>query len=337
MSLEKNSLQTPRQLGRRVEAERLQQKFFEPIVEGFFIPEQIETRCTAAGETLVRTPESEKYIEEKWQEVLAGGFKPWPNDTKPSRYRFVGAEVKEGKLVLTLDPTVSYKDAATTRSKDFAERFGEACAPNPVAVTTVLIAKDSAGKEHMLMTLRNESHDFKPGGYHISVGGAMEIKKDANPIDTCLREMNEEVGLAANELHGVMCVGVVKHSQQSATEIIFEARTNVPLEEILKRNHDDENTVVAIPTTPSELRRWIVVPTFANVCVTSAAVLMVGTELVNQQYPNGDGTEAAQWHREMLDLLAARSDQFEKATPAEQAELEKRDVERLRVMLAAQG
>ncbi len=95
----------------------LEQKFFKILVEGEFTPDQIDV--VVRSNTLLRTPESERFIEGKWQAHLATGVKPWPNDLKPTRYRVAGLEVVGNRFQITLDPCVSYKDFIGSLTPEF--------------------------------------------------------------------------------------------------------------------------------------------------------------------------------------------------------------------------
>jgi hypothetical protein len=320
-------LMTPGQLLKKVERKGLEQKYFETIAEGRFRPEEIDVVLTEPGSTTKRTLATERFIEKEWQRRIAEGLKPLPNDLKPSRFRFVDAELINGRLQITLDPGVSYRDTIGSRPKEFEKQFGAESMPNPVAVTTVVRAKNQAGEGMILLTVRDKKHDIKPGGYHVSFGGAMEIKKDKSPNDTAVREVVEEAAIKEEELEEFVCRGVFKHIIGSSTEIIYEATARITVEEIRDRirqkKHDEENSVIAIPTTASKLREWMVVPTHANVGMTNPAVLLVGKDIIRRD----EGEVAAnEWERMMLAFLAGRSEQAHRKG---EAGLEARDVQRL--------
>ena len=323
----KKGLETPARFRERVERKGLTQEFFNIITEGRFTPDQIRVVLTEPGASMARSKASEKFIETEWQRLITTGVKPWPNDTAPSRYRFVEARIRKEHedeyLEVTLDPGVSYRDAIGSRPAGF-KKFGPEYMPNPVGVTTVIRAKNKKGEDMLLVTLRSVKNDFKGGGYHVSTGGIMEIKKDASPADTAVREITEEVGLKKEELNSLVCCGVVENKLvSSSVEIVFDATTNITVEEIMSRVHDDENELLFIPATPEKMREWLVVPTHANMGITNAAVLMVGRDMVAQV----SGEAAAQeWYNDLMKFLAVRSQQARKRGANV---LEQRDVARL--------
>lgn len=303
----------------------LKQKFFDILVEGEFPLYKIETLVTQPGDVLKRTPQSERILDRAWNEHVAAGNRPWPNDLKPTRYHLADFEVTDsGALQITLDPSVSYRDFVGSRESDLLAGPPENI-PNPIAVSTVLIAKNAAGEDGVLLTVRKSMHDYKPGGYHV-LGGFMDIRKDAGPTDTALRESAEECGLTPEEITELKCHGLVLNKIEGHVDAVYSARTSVLAEDILTRMNDGENEVIFIPLSAAKLREWVIVPTHANVVITSAALLMVGKSFLAHELGQ-NGVEA--WHRDMLAMLAYRSRDYGDKE-IEQA-LEQRDLKRLRV------
>lgn len=313
-------------LSQKMEREGIEQKFFEISAEGKFQPEQIEVQITNGS--LKRSVESENFIEQQWQQKLADGLKSWPNDTKPTRYRLAGTKVMDNRLILTLDPCVSYRDFAGSNSSDFAKRFGPDYLPRALAVTVILIAKNKNGEEQILMTLRKPDHDYKAGGYHISTGGFMEIDKETDPTRAALRELHEESGIDETELNSLVCIGVVANPWTKHSDIVYEAKTALSVEDILTKEHDRENNLLFIPTERKKLQQWLLGTAHAATGIATAGLLLTGKESVGREKDDaGQLIDGEKWYREMLKALAWRSEKYDDESVRKT--LEKRDKLRL--------
>ncbi len=268
-----------------------------------------------------RTPESEAFIEGGWQMHLAKGNKPWPNDTKPGRYRLdtIGVGTLDGfGLQLFLDPCVSYKDFICSLSTEFEKRYGRDAVPNPLAITIIIRTAD--GKT--MITVRNQKTDYKPGGWHASIGGFMEIKRGETPTEAGLRELKEEAGIEASELTELVCLGVVYNPWTFHTDLVYSALTSLTSAQILERPHDDENEIIFIETSADEYERLIADTMHANVVIAMAAMVMLGSEIFNDD----------EWTDRIYSLLDVGSRDYDSLT--ERQRLEKHDTEIFAKMLA---
>lgn len=293
------------------------QKFFKILVEGMFAPGQIETEITVPGATLVRSNLANAFIDGGWEMHMAKGNKPWPNDTKPGRYRTAKVEVQAGRLKLTLDPCVSYKDFISSLSTVFEERYGHDAVPDPLAVSVLLRTADN----QTLLTLRDQKADYKPAGWHASIGGFAEIKRNESPVQAGLRELEEEAGIKPDELDELVAVGVVYNPWTLHTDLILSAKTKLTAAEVLERKHDDENELLFVNTTAESYEYWIVGGMHANVVIAMAAMIMVGT-----------GFFGPEWRAKMLKALAEGSRDYDSLEVRQK--LEKRDLGNFAKMVA---
>lgn len=319
----------------QAEKEGWEQKIFEIIWEGREKPENIEfEKIDPIGSSLKSTPESQKFIDEHWRNLVDGGMKPWPNDTKPSRYRFAGLRYEKGKMRFQVDPCVSYHDFRGSWSQEFLERFGKESLPNPLGNTTVIFCKDKNGRENIMVGLREETADNKAGGYHISAGGFYEITKDSNLTEGALREVEEETGINNDNLDQIECRGVVFSDCQ--TSVVFEAHTNLTAEEIIERRkqltqkrkltaEESEQGLIFVPVNRIKIQQLMLGPLFAGISTGIAGLLIVGKDMARRE-----GIDPEKWQKEMLNGLAWRSHEFENLSPAEQKAFEERDKRRLR-------
>lgn len=298
------------------------QKFFVTLWEGNIAPHDIVVNITS--NSLVRTAESESWIEKEWQKLLKGGFKAWPNDTNSTRYRFCEVRKEGSKLIVMLDPCVSYRDFIGSNSPEFLERFGEACNPHPLAVSVVVVTSD----RKIMLTVR-KNVDYKSGGYHASIGGFLDIRKENEPVSAMYREIKEECGIESNELENVRCVSIAHNPWTLHSDIIFIAETGVESREIQKRTKDDENeSLFFIPATRLAIEDLIRKTSHANVIIAMVGLLLLGRCLP----PKTSECESQdEWYERMLLVLAEESKDYD--LPLERLRLERRDISRFQKMI----
>ncbi len=248
---------------------------------GAWRPEDIETVITEPGTTLLRCHESEAAIEAVWQKLLAAGFRPWPNDLKPTSYRFAGVEQEEdGGVVVTLDPCLSYRDRIGSRTDEFGKQFDSRFYPMPLAVTTVLTALDSSGEEKMMVTMRDATQDVKPGGFHVSTAGVVNIQKDKTPTEAVYREALEECGATKDEITDLSLRAFVYGPWTLHMEMIYFAKLSISCEEVMSRKHGKEDIVLFIPKTIGMITWLLLIGLHAAVPVGAAALVLLGEEVL---------------------------------------------------------
>lgn len=305
-----------------MEREGKEQNFFQILVEGKFAPEDIIYQ--ERQNTMKRSLESESFLEETWQKLLQSGFKPWPNDTKISRYRFVDAKVEQGKLIVALDPCVSYRDSIGGCKPEFVKKFGKDFAPNPMGVTVSIAVKDAKGQEYFLITLRKETADYKGGGMHVTTGGTVNTCDKETPTEAAFRETEEESGITKKEIENMSCLGVVHIPWSPQTDVMFSATTNILLEDIKQRYHDDENEIIFIPNEKSKIQQWLLAFSHANTPTGLFGLLFACKEKYGEE-----------WFREMRLALAWRSQDYQDKKTRD--DLEQRDKRRLATTLGAKS
>ncbi len=273
---------------------------------------------------LKKSPASEKFIENEWQKRIASGLKPWPNDTQATKYNFNGLKITENSIKILTDSKISYRDIIGSRPVKFRELFKEEYWRIPITVDLILLAKNKMGKKMLGITLRSTSHDYKPGGFHVTTGGAMEIGKDKKPLEAALRETEEECGIKPKELSNILCRGIVFNPSLSELGIIFVAIANISIEEIQSRPNDNENKILFISLKKNNLECWLLEFTNANSYDGIFGMLIVGEELYGKA-----------WKDRVIAKLAEKNRKYSRSQ--KRKELEKIDIRKLKKWLAKQG
>lgn len=265
------------------------------------------------GSTIRRTEESEACIDDQWNRLIKEHkIKPWPNDTKPTRFRFVDCILQDGNVNLTLDPCVSYRDFVGSRDPDFLKRFGQDFLPNPLSGNMLVVTAD----ERLVLTVRGHINDYKAGGYQFVAGGFMNMGIDNHPMDTAIREVAEETGIQKNEyMEDVSFLGIATSDWTYATDSFFLGHTTLSSSEIDRRDNDNENTLLYIPFDIKKIQQWILAPVHACSPTTIAAILMACKKLLPFENMN-----ANEWESMMLRALHWRSRGYD--DPKKRAKLE---------------
>ena len=293
---------------------QLSNGFFDAIYHPGYRIRPVHIRTEPVQDTLLRSADSEAFMDGKWQAHLATGAKPWPNDLKPGRFRFAGFEERGADVVFRLDPCVAYRDHVGARDPEFRHRFGDTFLPNALAVTTFITARDKGGLEYFLATRRNKTHDYKPNGLHLSTGGFMEIKKspEGDIVKEGMREATEESGVTPEDLD-LWFLGIAFDPWQNKPDAIFHASVNTPLEEIRRRKHDAENVNLWIPA--AKMLPWLLDPAEVTVPMGLAALLWYGRIMFGQawfihvhtQLAKAGERYAAASDRSELEVMAMRN------------------------------
>ena len=97
-----------------------------------------------------------------------------------------------------------------------------------------------------------------PGRLHPLPSGSVE--PPLSPLDTLLREAEEELGLEPHELTEVMCLGLVYGEESGVYQLVGRATTEISGEELLSRACSgawEKDEVLFAPTNPKDLSEWL--------------------------------------------------------------------------------
>lgn len=110
----------------------------------------------------------------------------------------------------------------------------------------------------LLVEKRSERVAALPGRLHPSPSGS--VQPPDHPLETLYTEAAEELGLGAQELSDVECLGLVFGEDSGVYQLVVRATTPCSLSTILGRACSGEwerDGFVCAPTQPAELSLWI--------------------------------------------------------------------------------
>lgn len=207
---------------------------FDILVEGRFVPGEVvivyepHARATSA--------ELERRIETAWQaqceQARASGRRLFNGEL----LRYVQHTVRDGAFHLTVGPTC-YRDFVGTNLCHGADAaaLGWDRFANPVGTTATLLTSDG-----LIVYGRRSDRVAWHGGHVHTFGGALEAvdlgadgRVDA--FTAVRRELREEAGLAAEDIAGLVCVGMIRDREIHQPELLFEARLGLTLEGLMAR------------------------------------------------------------------------------------------------------
>ncbi len=203
-------------------------------------------------------------------------------------------------FVMTVGPTC-YRDFVGTNlyNKHRLEEFGWERFANPVGTTATLLTRDG----RISYGRRSTRVSYHAGHVH-TFGGALEPADRAadGTIDvfaSVARELEEELGLRRDELHDLVCVGMIRDREIHQPEMLFEARLEMTAEELRRRwqqaeAKDEHDDLVSLSDAPDAI------VSFITSCGPIAPVA-VGALLVHGRLNWGDD-----WLRRAAEMLLSR-------------------------------
>lgn len=184
-------------------------------------------------------------IELKWNEFLALN----PDSYNGSLFR-VGKwsdfQSRDGIHNIGLHLTdTDYKEFVGTRDRGFIAAFGKEKTANPLSAGTVLISKDNK----IILGRRSSSIDGSKSAFSV-IAGFLDPQKDfvrihktggsgyADKVDIfhgIEREIYEEIGIAANDIVKLICLGLISNRKQNQTNVPFCASLNITSDEVIAK------------------------------------------------------------------------------------------------------
>ncbi len=133
----------------------------------------------------------------------------------------------------------SYKQFLGTNGchAQWAARHGWASLANAVGTSAALVSGDG----WLVFGRRSTAVALYPGWAH-PFGGILEPGETLDLLAEMQRELHEEIGLSADEVSELACIGLVRDPHLLQPELIYVARTPLPLAELERRLDAGEHT-----------------------------------------------------------------------------------------------
>ncbi len=173
----------------------------------------------------------ERFIESAWrrrlEQAAAENIHLW--DGRLCRLIEYGAGAEA--LDMVLGPT-SFRDFVGTNLHNAHLRYSHGCdvMANPVGVSAMV----SAEGRYLVLGRRSESVAYHAGRIH-PIGGCLEPSTDGqapDPFDCIIEEIGQELGIAAELLQPITCLGMVRDKHIHQPELMFDATVTCTVEAI---------------------------------------------------------------------------------------------------------
>jgi 8-oxo-dGTP pyrophosphatase MutT (NUDIX family) len=230
---------------------------FEIVARGLFRPDQLVIEYNPAlGMPL--TPEIQAEMETRWECKLTEARAQGTRLFDAPLFRFIAASTSEDRMLHVVMGDTSYKQYVTTREPAFAHGRSRNELSNALAVCSVVETCD----DYILLDKR-QGVDVYLGRYHV-IGGFFERSLDMrqcspDPFAAVQREIREETGIQADDIHEQYCLGIVYDLLTPHGEMCFLTRLHISLSEALARRPEDDEIQQIIPLQVNEesLRAFI--------------------------------------------------------------------------------
>jgi 8-oxo-dGTP pyrophosphatase MutT (NUDIX family) len=202
------------------------------LVRGVWSPGKVHTRLVESTRAVVRVVEDA--VDEAW---LRESSRPGVALFDGPVCRLEAFDIEGDVLGLAVSKT-SYRINVGTNfcNPHLADVFGPQVMANPVGVSCGLISADS----FLMMGRRNGRVAYYPYKVH-PFAGSVEVREAIDVFDDALRELREEIGLQANEITSIRCVGLAEDLALRHPESLFIAYTSRTREQIESSVHADEH------------------------------------------------------------------------------------------------
>ncbi|GHO44299.1 NUDIX hydrolase [Ktedonospora formicarum] len=211
---------------------------FEILAQGCFSSAQVEISYQSEWR-MPRTSDLEAWMDTLWEAKLTEARAQGKRLFDAPLFRLVGAEsTLDNKLMLRLGDT-SYKEYVTTREDSFARKHSREELGNAIGVCSVVETSDN----YILLDKR-QGVDAYEGHYHV-IGGFFERGLDMDerlpdPFAAICREIREETGIQAEDIHSQYCLGAAYDMLMPHGELLFLTHLNIPLAEVLQREPEED-------------------------------------------------------------------------------------------------
>jgi 8-oxo-dGTP pyrophosphatase MutT (NUDIX family) len=229
---------------------------FELLARGCYRPDQVLIKYDPTLRMPI-TRELQAWMDILWQQQVERASERGTRLFDAPLFRYVDATSHpDGTLSIVVGDT-SYKEYATTRTPEFAQRHARQELGNALAVCSVVETSDG----YILLDKR-QGVDVYVGRYHV-IGGFFERNLDMatapDPFGAIRREIREETGIQTTDIKEQFCLGVVYDLTTPHAEMCFLTRLNIPWKKVLTRE-PEENEIQqlnSLRVTEKSLREFI--------------------------------------------------------------------------------
>jgi len=177
--------------------------------------------------------------------------------------RYLRHRVEDDTLAIEVGPT-DYANFLGTNfcNPNRADEFGWELYGNPVGTTATVIAADG-----WLMYGRRNQRVACHGGYIHTLGGGLEAgERDADGcfdgFESVRRELDEELGLKAEDITEMVCLGLIRDLTIRQPELIFDVRVRQERAELEARidpsdPEQEHEALVAVRDTPAAIETFV--------------------------------------------------------------------------------
>ena len=127
---------------------------------------------------------------------------------------------------------------------------------NALGTSAALLSSDG----WLVFGVRSQAVGLYPGRAH-PFGGTLDPTASPDLLDEMARELQEEIGLEAEDITELRCIGIGEDPLLRQPELLYLARTHCPRDELVKRLHGNEHgSCWYVKTTVEALGQALVDP-----------------------------------------------------------------------------
>ncbi len=236
---------------------------------------------TWSDETRPTTEQVEQFIETFWRRLTDAAR---TDDTilfNGPLCRLVDYQVAPDRLSLTLGPT-DYRTFIGTNLHNAHLRYshGPEMLANPVGVSAVVITRG----DYIVMGRRSRKVAYHAERIH-PAGGCVEPPtgdgRRPDPFATVVTELNEELGLTADQVSHSICLGLIRDKHIVQPELIFDVSVDATVDEIRTARHsatseDEHSELLVLRDHPAGVVAFMEMHAAALTPVAMASLLLHG-------------------------------------------------------------
>ena len=241
---------------------------FESIITARYNASQLMVRFDDRGQTL--PPEVVKLIDAEWQHQTALAEKEGRTLFDgvmlrlDSFHRLDSSRKGSGLQVSLSRSRYKYFVGTNLTSRKQKELISPDHYANPLGLSALIVCADSK----LLLGLRGKG-TFLYSGYWHTFGGMADMQDvgvDGNVslFNVIARELNEELGVADEEIEKIRCIGMVRDLAILQPEIIFEVQVSLTSNEIVQRMgsrfsqpNDEHDGIIAIEKKADAVNHFV--------------------------------------------------------------------------------